>query len=50
MEFWSFPPSYDPGYMPDAGSRYWFPVRETMNPGEREAVIIERLRVVMAAP
>ncbi len=48
MESWSFPPSYNSGYMPDTDSRYWFPVRETMNPGEREAVIIERLRVVMA--
>ena len=48
MESWSFPPSYDPGYMPDADSRYWFPVRETMDPGDREAAIIERLRAVMA--
>ncbi len=48
MESWSFPPSYDPGYMPDADSRYWFPVRETMDPGVREAAIVERLRAVMA--
>ena len=48
MESWSFPPSYDPGTMPDADSRYWFPVRETMDPGDREAAIVERLRVVMA--
>ena len=48
MESWSFPPSYDPGYMPDDDSRYWFLVRETMDPGEREAAIIERLRAVMA--
>ncbi|MCH8236913.1 MAG: phenylacetate--CoA ligase family protein, partial [Proteobacteria bacterium] len=48
MESWSFPPSYDPGTMPDADSRYWFPVRETMAPGDREAAIIERLRAVMA--
>ena len=48
MESWSFPPSYDPGTMPDADSRYWFPVRETMDPGDREAAIVERLRAVMA--
>ena len=48
MESWSFPPSYDHGYMPDDDSRYWFLVRETMDPGEREAAIIERLRAVMA--
>ncbi len=47
MESWSFPPSYDPGYMPDADSRYWFPVRETMDPGERDAAILERIREVM---
>ena len=34
--------------MPDDDSRYWFLVRETMDPGEREAAIIERLRAVMA--
>ncbi len=48
MEFWSFPPAYDPGYLPDPGSRYWFPKRETMPAGEREAAILARLREVMA--
>lgn len=48
MEFWSFPPRYDPDYMPDASSRYWFPERETMDPGAREAAIVQRLRQVMA--
>ncbi len=47
MESWSFPPAYDDGYMPDAESRYWFPVRETMPPGDRERAIVERLRRVM---
>ena len=44
MEFWSFPPSYDDGYFPDPESRYWFPERETMDPGERERRILERLQ------
>ncbi len=48
MEDWSFPPRYDPDYMPDADSRFWFPERETMATGEREAAIVGRLRQVMA--
>lgn len=48
MEFWSFPPAYDPGYLPDPKSRYWFPKRETMAPAEREKAIVARLREVMA--
>lgn len=47
MEFWTFPPAYDPEYLPDADARHWFPVRETMDPGERDAAIVERLRQVM---
>jgi len=47
MESWSFPPDYDPGYMPDPDSRYWFPERETMDPGAREAAIVERIGEVM---
>ncbi len=48
MEYWSYPPKYDPGYMPEPASRYWFPVRETMPAGERDNAIAERLRAVMA--
>ena len=48
MESWSFPPAYDPGYMPDAASRYWFPERETMDPVARDAAILERIQQVMA--
>ena len=48
MEAWSWPPDYDDSYRPDAGSRYWFPRRETMPPGERENAIAERLREVCA--
>ena len=46
MEQWTFPPRFDADYLPPAGSRYWFPVRETMAPGEREKAIIERLKEV----
>lgn len=46
MEAWSFPPQYDETYVPPAGSRYWFPRRETMPAAEREAAILERLRLV----
>ena len=47
MESWSFPPAYDQGFMPELDSRYWFPVRETMDPVEREAAIVERIGQVM---
>lgn len=47
MEQWSFPTKYDPGYLPDPGSPYWFPVRETMDPAERDAAVLGRLREVM---
>ncbi len=46
MEYWSWPPAYDDAYMPPEGSRYWFPKRETMDPGEREAAILGRLREI----
>jgi phenylacetate-CoA ligase len=48
MEYWSFPPSYEDDYFPPEGSRYWFPGRETMDPGAREAAILERLRELCA--
>lgn len=48
MEFWSWPPRYDARYRPEAGSRYWFPVRETMPQGDRERAILQRLREVCA--
>ncbi len=46
MECWSFPPAYDEEYLPDARACHWFPRRETMPAGEREAAILERLREV----
>ncbi len=47
MESWSFPARYDNAYVPSADSPYWFPVRETMDPGDREAAVVARLREVM---
>lgn len=46
MEYWSFPPKYDPDYRPDDSSRYWFPKRETISPEERNHHILERLKEV----
>jgi phenylacetate-CoA ligase len=46
MEFWSYPPAYDPSYFPTHGSRYWFRQRETMAPAERERAILQRLQDV----
>jgi hypothetical protein len=46
MEEWRFPPRYDAEYLPSPGARYWFPVRETMPPGDRERAIVERLKEV----
>jgi phenylacetate-CoA ligase len=46
MESWSWPPRYDDSYRPPADSRYWFPRRETMPPGDRERAIVQRLREV----
>jgi phenylacetate-CoA ligase len=48
MESWSFPPGYDASYSPPDGSRYWFPMRETMAPADREKRILERLKAVCA--
>ena len=47
MEQWSWPPAYDDSYMPAPDQEYWFPVRETMDPEERDAAILVRLREVM---
>jgi phenylacetate-CoA ligase len=46
MEDWSFPPVYDETYRPSPESRYWFPVRETMHPADRERAILKRLQDV----
>ena len=48
MEDWVFPPRYDESYRPAPGARYWFPRRETMPAGARDAAILERLKAVCA--
>jgi phenylacetate-CoA ligase len=47
MEEWRFPACYDETYLPEPDAPYWFPHRETMDPAERHAAILERLREVM---
>ncbi len=39
MESWSFPTVYDETYLPRGDSRYWFTVRETMPPAQREQAL-----------
>jgi len=48
VEDWSFPPRYDESYRPAPDEPYWFPERETMDPDERDAQILERLKEVCA--
>ena len=48
MEDWSLPPRYDEAYRPPADQDHWFPERETMDPDERDAAILERLKEVCA--
>ena len=40
MEYWTWPPSYDPAYVPPLDQEYWFPVRETMDPEQRDQAIL----------
>jgi phenylacetate-CoA ligase len=47
IESWSWPPRHDDGYVPAPGSEYWFPNRETMDPEQRDELILARLREVM---
>jgi phenylacetate-CoA ligase len=48
VECWSFPPRYDDAYTPPPDQEHWFPERETMDPAERDARILERLKEVCA--
>jgi phenylacetate-CoA ligase len=48
MESWGWPPSYDAGYRPPADQEHWFPVRETMDPEQRDTKILERIQQLMA--
>jgi phenylacetate-coenzyme A ligase PaaK-like adenylate-forming protein len=48
MEHWEpWPPAYDEDYFPDPAQQYWFPVRETLDPEQRDAAIALRIREVM---
>jgi phenylacetate-CoA ligase len=47
MESWGWPPSYDAGYRPPADQEHWFPVRETMDPEQRDTKILERIQQLM---
>ncbi len=42
-----WPPPYDEGYLPDTAHRYWFAERETMPPGDREALVLRRLQAIV---
>lgn len=48
MESWGWPPSYDAGYRPPADQEHWFPVRETMDPEQRDTKILERIQQLMS--
>lgn len=48
MESWSWPPLYDVDYRPPHQQQHWFPVRETMDPQQRDEAILERIQQVMA--
>ncbi len=43
-----WPPTYDETYSPAPADRYWFREHETMDPEERAAVILGKLRAQMA--
>ena len=47
MEEWRWPPRYSRTYFPDTTQKYWFPIRETMPAGDREAHLLARIRKVM---
>ncbi|MGH7363871.1 MAG: phenylacetate--CoA ligase family protein, partial [Candidatus Methylomirabilales bacterium] len=43
-----WPPTYDETYSPAPADRYWFREHETMDPEERAAVILGKLRAQLA--
>lgn len=43
----AWPPVYDDAYLPPPDGRCWFPERERMSPGERDALVLERLRAIV---
>lgn len=46
-EDWVWPPRYDETYRPDDDQVHWFPGRETMKPGDRDEMVLARIRAVM---
>jgi phenylacetate-CoA ligase len=40
----AWPPTYDEEYFPKAEQKFWFPHLETMNPKERERLVLRKLR------
>jgi phenylacetate-CoA ligase len=48
LEDWKWPPSYDDTYLPANDQPYWFPIRETMAPEDRDELILTRIQDVMA--
>jgi phenylacetate-CoA ligase len=47
MECWTWPPKYDDNYVPSDDQSYWFPERETMDPHQRDELILARIQIVM---
>lgn len=47
MEAWSWPTNYDENYVPEENQPYWFQRRETMPSGQRDDLILQRIREVM---
>lgn len=40
----NWPPIYDETYLPELHQKYWFPREETMDPEEREKIILKKLQ------
>jgi phenylacetate-CoA ligase len=38
-----WPPKYDPGYVPSGDSQHWDPHMETMDPAERDKIILQKM-------
>lgn len=47
-EDWHWPPRYDEDYRPAPEAPHWFPQRETMDPEQRDELILGRIRELMA--
>lgn len=47
LESWTWPPRYDNSYRPRDDQVHWFPVRETMDPDERDRHLLARIQTVM---